>query len=466
MSGAAGAHAVWCGAALRLPTWFLRETCRKDATRYESPVSRPSPKAVIRKGARVSHRSIGVDERMSPAKAFPLGLQHFLSMFGATVLVPLLMGFSPSVSVMCSGIGTALYLLTTHNKIPSYLGPSFSFIGPVVLASATAGTEGVCSAIAVAGLIFIVCALVIRAIGTDWINTLIPTVVMASIIFVIGCGLSTTAVQEAFLTDGVASAWPALVVSGTAFIVVVLCTCFGKRVLNTIPVLVGAAVAYAVACAFGVVDFSPVREAAWLGLPDVSLPTFNLQAILLVSPIALVVVIEHIGHLFVIGEMTGNNYNSILWRSVLGDGLATTVAGFLGAPPATTFAENIGVMSVTRVYSTQVFWYAAATAFLVGGFCPKLGALIGTIPDTVIGGVSIVIFGLIACNALKMLVDHRVDMASMRNLTVFGGPAIIGIGMQALGVAIPLGSYNVPGLAVAALLGVFLNLVLPKENCS
>lgn len=412
----------------------------------------------------MSRRTIGVEEKLPPIQALPLGLQHFLSMFGATVLVPMLMGFSPSVSVMCSGIGTALYLLVTKGKIPSYLGPSFSFIGPVVLASATAGASGVGSAIVAAGLIFIVCALIVRAVGTAWIARFIPTVVMAEIIFVIGCGLANTAIGDVLVCEGHEAPWQSILVGFTALVIVVLCSCFGKRVLNTIPVLVGAVVSYLLAWAFGMVDFAPVAEAAWIGLPDFTFPAFDLAAIVLVSPIALVVVIEHIGHLFVIGSMTGHNYNPLLWRSLLGDGLATTVAGFLGAPPATTFAENIGVLSVTRVFSTQVFWYAAAAAFIVGGFCPKLGALVGTIPDPVIGGVSIVIFGLIACNALKMLVDNQIDMNSMRNIIVFGGPAIAGIGMQALGVGIPLGDYSIPGLVVAALSGILLNLVLPGRE--
>ena len=315
-----------------------------------------------------------------------------------------------------------------------------------------------------AGLVFVVCALVVRKTGTRWIDRLIPTVVMAEIIFVIGCGLATTAVSEALTVPEGETLWQTLVVAGVAFFVVVLCTCFGKRVLNTIPVLAGAAVAYGLSCAFGMVDFTPVAEAAWIGLPEFTLPVVDVTAIVLVSPIAIIVVIEHIGHLFVIGEMTHRNYNPILWRSLLGDGLATTVAGLLGAPPATTFAENIGVLNVTRVYSTQVFWYAAATAFIVGGFCPKLGALVGTIPDPVIGGVSIVIFGLIACNALKMLVEHAVDMTDSRNLIIFGGPAIAAIGMQSMGVSIPVGEYSVPGLAVAALLGIVLNLVLPGRS--
>lgn len=408
----------------------------------------------------MSKRSIGVREKVPPGKALLLGMQHFLSMFGATVLVPLLLGFSPSISVMCSGIGTAIYLLVTHGRIPSYLGPSFSFVGPIVLAEATAGQSGVCSAIVVAGLIFVACALLIKAVGTDWIDRFIPTVVMASIIFVIGCGLASTSVSESFTTGD----WHDVAITFASLFTVILCTCFGKKLLSTIPVLVGAAVGYLLSCAFGKVDFSSVEQAAWLGLPQFTFPTFDLGAIILVSPIAFVIVIEHIGHVFVIGEMTGNDYKPILWRSVLGDGLATMVAGFLGAPPATTFAENIGVLSITRVFSTQVFWYAAIAAIAIGGFCPKVGALISTIPNPVIGGVSIVIFGLIACNALKMLVNARVDMTDMRNIIVFGAPTIIGVGMMTLSIGIPVGNYSIPGLAVAALTGIVLNQVLPKHG--
>ena len=302
-------------------------------------------------------------------------------MFGATVLVPLLMGFSPSVSVMCSGLGTIIYLLCTKQRIPSYLGPSFSFIGPIVAASAVCGPSGVGSGIVAAGLVFAVIAFVIWRVGTRWIDALVPTPVMAAIIIVIGCGLAATAVSEAFL-DGAGNPrpWQEITVAFVALLVVVACTCFGKRLLGTIPVLAGAAAAYVLACAFGLVDFSAVAQAPWFGLPELTLPSFDQGAIALVAPIALVVVIEHIGHLFVIGQ---NTRSRVLHRSILGDGLATIAAGFLGAPPATTFAENIGVMSVTRVYATQIFWYAAGAALAVGGFCPKLGALVGTIPDPV-----------------------------------------------------------------------------------
>lgn len=408
----------------------------------------------------MSKTPVGVQEKLPAGRAALLGMQHFMSMFGATVLVPLLLGFSPSVSVFCSGLGTAIYLLVTRGKIPSYLGPSFSFVGPIVAAGAVAGQAGVGSAIVVAGLVFVACALVVKRIGTAWIDRLIPPVVMASIIFVIGCGLASTSVSESF-----ADATPeTLVVTFAAFFTVVLCTCFGKKLLSTIPVLVGAAVGYVLACAFGIVDFSSVAQAKWIGLPQFTFPRFDLGAILLVSPIALVVVIEHIGHVFVISEMTGNDYKPILWKSIMGDGLATTAAGFLGAPPATTFAENIGVLNITRVYSTQVFWYAAVAAMVVGGLCPKVGAFISTIPNAVIGGVSIVIFGLIACNALKMIVAEHVDMTAMRNIVVFGGPTIVGVGMMTLSVGIPVGDYSIPGLAVAALLGILLNLVLPSEE--
>ena len=416
------------------------------------------------KGTSMSERkAIPVDAKLPAPQACALGLQHFLSMFGATVLVPLLMGFSPSVSVMCSGLGTIIYLLCTKQRIPSYLGPSFSFIGPIVAASAVCGPSGVGSGIVAAGLVFAVIAFVIWRVGTRWIDALVPPPVMAAIIIVIGCGLAATAVSEAFL-DGAGNPrpWQEITVAFVALLVVVACTCFGKRLLGTIPVLAGAAVAYALACVFGLVDFSAVAQAPWFGLPEFTFPSFDLGAIALVAPIALVVVIEHIGHLFVIGQMTGVDYGPILHRSILGDGLATVAAGFLGAPPATTFAENIGVMSVTRVYATQIFWYAAGAALVVGGFCPKLGALVGTIPDPVIGGVSIIIFGLIACNGLKMLVENGIDLSDNRTVTVVCAPIVVGVGMQALGAGIPIGDYSLPGLAAAALLGITLNLVLPK----
>lgn len=411
---------------------------------------------------------IGVDEKVPVIKAIPLALQHFMSMFGATVLVPFLTGMSPSLAIMCSGIGTILYLLVTKGKIPSYLGSSFAFITPIAVVGASQGIEAALGGIVVAGLIYVLVAGVIKLIGTNWIDRFLPTPVVASVIIVIGLGLSATAVQMAFFNGGYPSGGPFvtegfLVALLTLVVAIVLSTCF-KGFFSTIPVLVGIIVGYIAAAIIGLVDFQPVVDAAWIGLPKLQHPTFNLAAIVLIAPVALVVIIEHIGHLLVVGEVVGKNYNKMLPQSLLGDGLATISAGLLGGTPATTYAENIGVMSATRVYATQIFWYAGAFAFIVGGFCPKIEALINSIPVCVMGGVSLLLFGLIASNGLRMLVSSRVDFSKARNLMLVSAILVVGVGMECSGIKIPIGEYEIPGMAASAILGILLNLVLPKET--
>ncbi|MDR2957438.1 MAG: hypothetical protein LBU61_04555, partial [Coriobacteriales bacterium] len=237
-----------------------------------------------------------------------------------------------------------------------------------------------------------------------------------------------------------------------------------KGFISTIPVLLGVIIGYIVAALMGLVDFQPVLDAAWIGLPEFRLAKFDLSSIILVAPVAFVVVIEHIGHLLVVGEIVGKDYSKMMPQSLFGDGLGTFFAGFLGGPPQTTYAENMGVMSVTKVYTTQVFWYAAAFALLIGGFIPKLGALIQSIPTAVMGGVSLLLFGLIAANGLSMLVNRRVDFSKNRNLMIVSAVLIVGVGMECAGVVIQLGDYSIPGMAASALLGIILNLALPREK--
>ncbi|MCH4184621.1 MAG: NCS2 family nucleobase:cation symporter [Eggerthellaceae bacterium] len=411
---------------------------------------------------------IGVDDRVSTAKAIPLALQHFMSMFGSTVLVPFLTGMSPSLAIMCSGIGTILYLLVTRGKIPSYLGSSFAFITPIIVVGASMGPEAVLGGIVVTGCVYVAVALLVKIIGTAWIDKVLPTPVIASVIIVIGLGLSSTAVEMAFFNGGYATGGPFvlngfLVAMLTLIVSIVFSTCF-SGFWSTIPVLVGIVVGYVSAFSIGLVDFQPVIDAPWVGLPTLMHPTFNIAAILLIAPVAFVVIIEHIGHLMVVGEIVGKNYNSMLPQSLLGDGLATITAGLLGGTPATTYSENIGVMSATRVYSTQIFWYAGAIAFLVGGFCPKIEALINSIPVCVMGGVSLLLFGLIASNGLRMLVAGQVDFSKARNLMLVSAILVIGVGMECVGVKIPLGDYSLPGMATAAVIGIVLNLILPKDT--
>ena len=298
---------------------------------------------------------IGVDDRVSPARAIPLGIQHMMSMFGSTVLVPVLTGLDPNVAIMCSGIGTICYLLVTGNKIPSYLGSSFAFISPIIAVGATQGLDAAMSGVIVAGAVFLVVAGIIKFVGTGWLDRLLPPVLVASVMVVIGVGLSATAANMAFMGTDAAGAsvfnpQGAIVAAITLLAAVI----FSGRggIVGTVPVLLAIVVGYAVAIAFGMVDFAPIAEAAWVGLPNVSFPKFDMGAIALIAPVAVVTVIEHIGHLLAVGEIVDKDYRPLLPRSLAGDGLSTMISGFLGGPPTTTYAENIGVMSVTRVYST------------------------------------------------------------------------------------------------------------------
>ena len=411
---------------------------------------------------------IGVDERVPVAKAIPLGIQHFMSMFGSTVLVPFLTGLSPSLAIMCSGIGTILYLLVTRGKIPSYLGSSFAFITPIAMVASSQGVGAVGGALIVTGLVYVAVAGIIKVAGPGWLDFILPAPVVAPVIVVIGLGLSATAVKMAFFNGGYDSGAPFsyegfAVAALTLAVSVVFSTCF-KGFWSTIPVLIGVLVGYAASCMLGLVNFQPIAEAAWIGLPTLTAPTFDLGAIILIAPVAIVIIIEHIGHLLVVGEVVGKNYNDMLPRSLLGDGLSTMVSGFLGGTPTTTYAENIGVMSATRVYSTQIFWYAGGIAFIVGGFCPKIEAIINSIPTSVMGGVSLLLFGLIASNGLRMLVSNRVDFSKARNLMLVSAILVVGVGMETAGIKIPVGAYEIPGMATSAIVGVILNLCLPKDT--
>jgi len=417
----------------------------------------------------MAHRQrqvIGVDERISTARAIPLGIQHMMSMFGSTVLVPALTGLNPNVAIMCSGIGTICYLLVTRNKIPSYLGSSFAFISPILAATAATGNlHTALSGVIVAGLVFLVVAGIIKLAGTEWLDRLLPPVLVAAVMIVIGVGLSATAVKMA-LNSSTESFQPigAAVATIALFAAVVFSSMGG--LFGTIPVLLAIIVGYLVACLLGLVDLAPVVSAAWIGLPPIQTPTFDLGAVALIAPVALVVVIEHIGHLLAVGEIVGKDYRPMLPRSLAGDGIATVISGFLGGPPTTTYAENIGVMSVTRVYSTQVFWYAAGFALVVGGFCPKLAAFINSIPTPVMGGVSLLLFGLIASNGLRMLVSNQVNFDENRNLMIASVVIIVGVGMETSGISIPIANYTLPGMATSALIGILLNLILPQANAS
>lgn len=415
-------------------------------------------------------RIVQTDEKLPILQAIPLSLQHLMAMFGATVLVPILTGLDPGVGLMTSGIGTILYLICTRNKIPSYLGSSFAFIMPLIAVISAEGGGGIPAALGglvAAGVVYMIVAAIVKAFGTEWITKLLPPALVGAVVIVIGLGLSATAVKMSLFpsadpTQGVDLT--GLLVAAITLAAAVIFSSFFKGFVKAIPILLGILVGYGVSIPMGLVDFTALKEAAWVGLPNITLPTFDLGAILIIAPVAIVVIVEHIGHLLVINEITGKDFTPMLPESLFGDGLATAISGALGGTPSTTYAENIGVMAVTKVYSTQLFWYAGAFAILIGGFIPKFGAAISSIPTPVMGGISLLLFGLIASSGLRLLVNSGIDYGHSRNLIMSSVVLVVGIGMDTGGFTIPVGDYTIPGMALATVLGIILNLILPKES--
>ena len=415
-------------------------------------------------------RIVQTDEVLPLAQAIPLSLQHLMAMFGATVLVPLLTGLNPGIGLMTSGIGTILYLICVRNKIPSYLGSSFAFIAPLIAVGGGPGGKNIPAALGglvVAGFVYMAVAGVVKLVGTKWLNFILPPALIGSVVIVIGLGLSASAVKMCLYPGADPTKPVSLVYVAVAAITLasaIVFSSFFKGFLKTIPILLGIVVGYVVCIPLGLVSFAGVAQATWIGLPQLTFPVFQLDAILIIAPVAFVVIIEHIGHLLVINQVTGKDFTPMLPESLFGDGLATAISGAIGGTPSTTYAENIGVMAVTRVYSTQLFWFAGGFAIIIGGFVPKFSAAISSIPTPVMGGISLLLFGLIAASGLRLLAESGIDFSHSRNLIMASVVLTVGIGMEAGGFAIPLGKYTVPGMALAAFLGVLLNLVLPKES--
>ncbi|PKQ21395.1 MAG: uracil permease [Actinobacteria bacterium HGW-Actinobacteria-6] len=387
-----------------------------------------------------------------------------MAMFGATVLVPLLTGLDPSVAIMTSGAGTILYLVLTRGKIPSYLGSSFAFIGPIIAVATTKGIPQALGGLVVAGLVYVVVAMLIKAFGTGWLNKVLPPALVGAVVIVIGLGLAGVAVGMATKGAGDAFAMKNLLLALATLASAIVFSSYFKGFMATIPILLGIIAGYVIAIPMGMVDFTPVMQADWIGLPTLTYPKFDLGAILIIAPVALVVIIEHIGHLLVVNEIVGKDFTPMLPESLAGDGLATALSAMVGGTPSTTYAENIGVMAVTKVYATQVFWWAGALAFFIGGFVPKLKFLIQSIPVPVMGGISLLLFGLIASSGLRLLVESGIDYSHSRNLILSSVVLVVGIGMESTGTVIPIGNYVLPGMAAATLLGIILNLILPRES--
>lgn len=400
---------------------------------------------------------------------FGLSLQHLFSMFGATVLVPLLVGLNPGVALFTSGVGTLLHMLITRGNIPAYMGSSFAFIIPMTSLMKTVGYPGVAQGIISVGLIYLVVAAIVTFIGTRWIDRLFPAELVGPIIVVIGLSLAGSAASSATMLNGKYD-WKIFVVALITLLGTIAFNMFLKGFLGLLSVLLGIIFGYIVALVFGLVDLSPVAAAHWFQLPDFETFIgkdgfqFYPAAILSMAPLALVTFSEHLGHLMVLSKVTGHDFfkNPGLKRTLAGDGTASIVAGLVGGPAVTSYGENIGVMQLSRVYSVWVIGGAAAFA-VVFSFIGKLSALISTIPGAVTGGVGFVLYGVIAAAGLQVIVDNKIDYTQKRNLMIAAPILVIGIGNFHL----QLGpQVDFSGVAIATLLGIILNLTLPKVAAS
>ncbi|WP_278364132.1 uracil-xanthine permease family protein [Leuconostoc lactis] len=400
---------------------------------------------------------------------FGLSLQHLFSMFGATVLVPLLVGLNPGVALFTSGVGTLLHMLITRGNIPAYMGSSFAFIIPMTSLMKTVGYPGVAQGIISVGLVYLVVAAIVTFIGTRWIDRLFPAELVGPIIVVIGLSLAGSAASSATMLNGKYD-WKIFVVALITLLGTIAFNMFLKGFLGLLSVLLGIIFGYIVALVFGLVDLSPVAAAHWFQLPDfetfIGKDGFQLYpaAVLSMAPLALVTLSEHLGHLMVLSKVTGHDFfkDPGLKRTLAGDGTASIVAGLVGGPVVTSYGENIGVMQLSRVYSVWVIGGAAAFA-VVFSFIGKLSALISTIPGAVTGGVGFVLYGVIAAAGLQVIVDNKIDYTQKRNLMIAAPILVIGIGNFHL----QLGpQVDFSGVAIATLLGIILNLTLPKVAAS
>ena len=415
---------------------------------------------------------IAPDERLPWGQTIFVGLQHVLAMFGSTVLGPLLMGFDPNTAIFFSGISTLIFFIVVGGRVPSYLGSSFSFIAVVATATAyTAKSFGApnphinvaLGGIIAAGVLYGIIAIIVMFTGYRWIEYLMPPVVTGAVVMVIGLNLAPVAISEA--SSSLFSGWMALV----TVLAVAAVAVYAPGPLRRLPILIGGIIGYLVYLIFSngfgygtAIDFSNVSKASWIGLPTFTTPTFTGNAMSLIAPVAIILIAENTGHVKAVGAMTGRNLDKYLGRSFLGDAIATIVAGFGGGPGMTTYAENIGTMAVTRIYSTLIFIIAAFVAILLG-FCPKFGALISTIPAGVLGGLAIVLFGLIAATGGRIWAENRVDFSKSRNLITAAVALTIGAGMVG-NIAVTFGNFSVGGIGVATFGSIILYQILRERN--
>lgn len=409
---------------------------------------------------------IAPDERLPWPQTALMGVQHVVAMFGATVLAPILMGFDPNLAVLMSGIGTLIFFLVTGGKIPSYLGSSFAFIGVVIAATTYAGQGAnpniglALSGIIGCGAAYVAIGALVHGLGSSWIERFMPPVVTGTVVAVIGLNLASIPIKN--MAANAFESW----MQCLTFLCVALVAVFTRGMVQRLLILVGlllASLLYALLTnGLGLgkpVDLSVLAQAAWFGVPQWQTPQFSASALLLIVPVVIILVAENLGHIKAVTAMTGKNLDRYIGRAFMGDGLATMVSGAVGGTGVTTYAENIGVMAATRIYSTAVFLVAALMAVLLG-FSPKFGALIQIIPLPVMGGVSIVVFGLIAIAGAKIWVDNKVDFSQNKNLMVAAIPLILGTGEFTL----KFGDFSLGGIGTATFGAIVLYALLDRGD--
>lgn len=414
---------------------------------------------------------LDVHEKPTAGKWLTLSMQHMFAMFGATILVPQLIGLSPAIALLTSGIATIIFIIVTRFQVPAYLGSSFAFIIPIQIATTTGGIGSAMIGSMFVALVYAIVSLLIWKTGYEWIMNILPPIVVAPVIMVIGLALAPTAVNMASTIDVDGESVYSLLHFSAALVTLVsaiVCIMFFKGVVSLMPILIGIITGYIYSAFVGILDFTAVKEAKWFSFPELLLPGIDYEFVVtptliaVMVPIAIVTISEHIGHQLVLGRIVDRDYikEPGLHRSLIGDGIGTFISGLVGGPPKTTYGENIGVLAITRVYSVYVILGAAVFA-IVFSFFGKVMAMIGTIPPAVLGGISILLFGIIASSGLRMFVDHNIDFGNQRNLVIASVILVIGIG----GATIKFTeTFAIEGMALAAIVGVLLNLILPGKT--
>jgi NCS2 family nucleobase:cation symporter-2 len=391
---------------------------------------------------------VSTDERLSWPRTFGMGIQHIAAMFGATFLVPIITGFSPTTTLFFSGIGTLLFIIITQNKLPSYLGSSFAFLAPVAAAKTSGGIPAALGGIVAAGVLLALVGFIAKAAGTGWIDTLLPPVVTGTIVMVIGLNLAGAAKNDFMMGQQLGL---------ISLLSIGLISAFFRGFLGRISIFAGLVIGYVVAAIMGDVDFSGVTAAKWVAMPTFTSPTFDSSAMLLFLPVVLVLIAENVGHVKAVAAMTGKNLDDQVGNALIADGAATTLAGLGGGSGTTTYAENIGVMAASRVYSTLAYIFAGVGAILLA-LSPKFGAVLSATPAGVKGGVTVALFGMIGVLGARIWIDGRVDFANPINLYIAASSLIIGIS----DIAWIRGDFTFSGIINSTVLAVFGYQILTR----